>query len=377
MDVLVCPDKFKGSLTAMQVCEAIKAGILRCDSGVAVICHPMSDGGDGMLDVLAETLGLEIVSVAVRDPLFRTITAEYGISPDGSTAFVEMARASGLVLLDPGELDCRNTTSFGTGELILDALRRGIRRVILGIGGSATNDGGIGVAAALGFRFLDAAGRDLRPVGKNLSLVDTIDASGVEAELGSAEFVVASDVQNPLFGPQGAARTFARQKGADAAAIGQLDEGMASLAAVIREKWGIDLQDIPGSGAAGGLGGGAVAFLGARLTSGVDLMIDATRLEERIAKSDLVVTGEGRLDEQTLGGKLIDGIIRRARIHDKKVAVLCGSSSLSATQVHSAGISYCGSIMDGGRSLQDAMRNAARYLEDSAFTMFAEVTRDG
>ncbi len=369
MNVLVCPDKFKGSLTARQVCKAVRAGIRRHSPATEVTSHPMSDGGDGMLDILTQTIGLQTVSVEVCDPLFRPVQAQYGVSRDGADAYVEMSRASGLVLLAESERDCLETTTYGTGELIADALRHGVRRIVLGIGGSATNDGGFGVGAALGYRLLDANGEQLIPIGRNLGRLHRIDDAAVVPELAGVEVTVASDVQNPLHGPTGAAWTFARQKGADDDAIERLDRGLMNFARVVRDQWGLDLQRIPGSGAAGGLGGGAIAFLGAKLRSGIEMMIEVTALPDRIAGSDLVITGEGRLDEQTLQGKVIDGVLRVARDRGKRVAVVCGSSSLSHAELERYGITDLAAIMTGDRSLADAMSNAAGYLEDAAFEL--------
>ncbi len=366
MRVVICPDKFKGSLSAFEVGRAIRSGIQRRWPGLDPVLHPMSDGGDGMLDVLTRNLDLEPVSVVVADPLFRPVTAAYGVSPDRTTAYLESARASGLGLLTEPERDCLETTTLGTGQMIRDALNRGAGRIILGIGGSATNDAGIGMAAALGYRFLDRSGAELRPIGRNLVRLDTIDDGGVAPELPAVEVIVASDVGNPLHGEHGAARVFARQKGADQTAIRLLDRGLANFARVVEEKWNLDLQRIPGAGAAGGLGGGAIAFLGARLRSGVEMMIELTGLEARIARADLVITGEGCLDEQTLTGKAVAGVARLAGRHGKKLAVICGSSSLSAARLRSLGIHYLEAIMNQGRSLDDAMAHAFGYVEDAA-----------
>lgn len=366
MRVVVCPDKFKGSLSALEACRAIRSGIERRWPRSDVSLHPMSDGGDGMLEVLARNLELEPVSVAVADPLFRPVTAAYGVSPDGATAYLEMARASGLALLEAAERDCLETTTLGTGQMIRDALDRGARRIVLGIGGSATNDAGIGMAAALGYRFRDPAGAELRPVGRNLVRLDTIDDRGVAPELAAVGVVVAADVRNPLHGEHGAAWVFARQKGADDDAIRLLDQGLVNFARVVGQKWGLDLERIPGAGAAGALGGGAIAFLGASLRSGVELMIELTGLEAHIAQADLVITGEGRLDEQTLTGKVVAGVAGVAGRHRKNLAAICGSSSLPAARLRSLGIHHLEAILNEGRSLDDAMAHAFGYVEEAA-----------
>lgn len=366
MQVLLCPDKFKGSLSAAEVCDAIRAGIHRHSRAIEVLSHPLADGGDGTLEVLKQTAGVRGVRLTVKDPLFRPVAAEYGLSADGATAYVEMSQASGLVLLAESERDCLKTTTWGTGELIADALARGATRVVLGLGGSATNDAGTGVAAALGYRFLDEAGRELAPVGENLHRIAAVDAAGVLPALARARVDIASDVQNPFYGPDGAAWVFARQKGAGEAAIRLLDDGLRNVARLVERQWGIDLQQRPGSGAAGGLGGGAMAFLGAELHSGIGMIMEITGLEERIAHADLVITGEGRLDEQTLSGKVIDGVMQLARRHGRRVAVLCGTAELSPERLRAYGIAYCGQVLRNGRSLADAMRNAPTYLEECA-----------
>lgn len=373
MNVLICPDKFKGSLTAPQVCHAIRAGVLRQSPSANVVCHPLSDGGDGMLDILSENIAITRISLRINDPLFQPITAEYGISARGDTAYIEMSQASGLALLKAGELNVLEASTFGTGELVRDALRRGARRVVLGLGGSATNDAGMGVAAALGCRFLDPEGKELRPIGKNLGRVAEIDDRMLLPELAQSRIEIASDVQNPFYGTNGAAHVFARQKGADDKTVELLDQGLKSFADIVREKTGIDLQQVAGAGAAGGLGGGAVSLLNAKLSSGIDMIIDVTGLATKVADADLVITGEGRLDEQTLSGKVIDGVVRLARKFNKPVAVLCGSSAIAPARLKEIGISWCTSILTGDRSLQDAMLNGRQYLEESAYALLSAV----
>jgi len=354
-------------MTAIQVCHAIEAGIHKYSPDIDITLHPLADGGDGMLDILVENMGLDVIEMEVLDPLFRPIRAAYGMSPDKKTAYVEMSKASGLVLLSEAERNCLETTTYGTGQLIGDALKRGAKRIVLGMGGSATNDAGTGVAVALGYRLLDAHGKELQPVGKNLSLISEIDDQAVMPELANAEVVLASDVQNSFFGKEGAAWTFARQKGADDAAINFLDEGLQNFARVAEKKWNKDLQAIPGAGAAGGLGGGGIAFLNARLQSGIELLMEVTCLDDRISRADLVITGEGKLDEQTLSGKVIHGVVSSAKNYGKSVAALCGASELDPDRLKDFGVDYCGQIMKDGRSLQDAMQNGPEYLTQCAF----------
>ena len=376
MKILVCPDKFKGSLDASQVCDAIRRGIRRYSSAIEVSTHPLADGGDGMLEILTENIDLELMRVEVRDPLFRPIQASYGLTRGGDTAFIEMSQASGLVLLSESERNCLDTTSLGTGELILDAIGRGVKRVVLGIGGSATTDAGMGVAAALGYRFLDASGEALEPIGKNLALICAIDDRDLVPALARVQIDVASDVQNVFYGREGAAWVFGPQKGADPAAVLQLDEGLRNFARLVEAGWSIDLQGLPGSGAAGGLGGGARALLDARIHSGIGMIIEATRLADKAAAVDLIITGEGMLDEQSLGGKVIDGVLALAQEHDKKVAVLCGACRLSRSELQRVGISYCDQIMQADRSLEDAMTNGFEYLEQCAYQLIRAISED-
>ena len=374
MKILLCPDKFKGSLSAAQACEAIAQGIRRHSANAEVVLHPLADGGDGLLDILTANLDLELHTIEVSNPLFRPIEASYGLSSCRSTAYIEMSRASGLVLLAEQERNCLNTTSYGTGELILHAIEQGVERVVLGIGGSATNDAGLGLAAALGYRFLDVDGKELVPVGKNLALVTAIDEAGVRPELASLRVDIASDVLNPFYGSQGAASVFAPQKGADEEAVKMLDTGLRNIAQIVEKKWGVDLQAIAGSGAAGGLGGGAVAFLGAEIHSGIDMIIEATHLREKLSGVDWMITGEGMLDEQSMGGKVVDGVLQLAEASGINTAVLCGACTLSVDQLDQAGIRYCKQIVDKSLSLQDAMANGYQYLEECAFDLMPLLT---
>lgn len=372
MNILVCPDKFKGSLSALEACQSIGSGLLRHSSGLDICLHPLADGGDGMLEVLTENIDLTLVSTQINDPLFRPIDAQYGIDETTETAYIEMSKASGLVLLQPSERNCLETSTLGAGELMLHAINRGAKRIVLGMGGSATNDAGIGLISAFGFRFYDAQGKALSPIGKNLARVDRIDRRNVLPALASVKIDLASDVQNCFFGANGAAHIFGRQKGADNNAIELLDKGLRNIARVIKQANGIDVQNIPGSGAAGGLGGGCIGLLNANIESGISMIIDATGLAEKVAQADLLISGEGMLDQQTLEGKVIDGVLQCAKKYGKPVAILCGATTLSAASIESYGISYCRQIMTQGRSLDDAMRNASHHLKELAFDLMTE-----
>lgn len=310
--VTIAIDSFKGSLSSSEVARAFERGFSAefplCELRKVVV----ADGGEGMVVAMVESLGAEYVSIKVNDPLMRPIEARYGILQRERIAIIEMSAASGLPLLEVGERNPMRTTTYGTGEMILDALGRGCRKFLIGIGGSATNDAGVGMLQALGFRFLDEKGQLLEGGGEILSRIASIDESGVGRELLKAEFVVACDVDSPLCGPRGAACVFAPQKGADRQMVEALDCGLQNFARVVRQHNGVDISSLPGAGAAGGLGGGFVALLCARLERGVDMVLGAMRFDEIISGSNLVITGEGRMDRQTMMGKVPSGVLRAA-----------------------------------------------------------------
>lgn len=364
MKILLAPDKFKGSLTASEVCAAMTEGILLANPTAEVIAVPMADGGEGTADVLTQVTQGVWQTITVQGPLGHPVEAGYGISGDGKTAFIEMAQASGLRLLRLSELDPFQANTFGTGELIAHAIQQGVDRIVLGIGGSATNDAGTGMAAALGWQFLDHAGQKLRPCGGNLGEIQTI-IPPESAWKGTVE--VACDVTNPLVGSQGATYVYGPQKGAQPADLPILDAGMKQWAEVVRAQFTIDLADMPGAGAAGGLGAGAVLFLNGRLIEGVNLLMKDTQLAEKMAGVDLVFTGEGRIDNQTLQGKLIAGITRLAGEQGIPVVALCGSLQLTPDELVQLGLTSAFSIMPGPASLDEAITNAADYLTRASY----------
>ena len=372
MKILLAPDKFKGSLTASQVCAAMTEGIRLAYPAADVVAVPMADGGEGTAEVLTQNTEGSWQLITVQDPLGRPIEAGYGISGDKTTAFIEMAQASGLRRLTTSDHDPFLANTFGTGELIADAIGRGVERIVLGIGGSATNDAGTGMAAALGWRFLDETGHELRPCGGNLSEIQTIIPPDSPWK-GLVD--VACDVTNPLVGPKGATFIYGPQKGAKPADLPVLDAGMSHWAAVVQTQFGIDLVDMPGAGAAGGLGAGAVLFLKGHLTEGVKLLIKHTQLVEKMAGADLVLTGEGRLDNQTLQGKLIAGITRLANEQAIPVVALCGSLQLAPDELVALGLTSAFSIMPGPASLDDALVNAADYLTRATFQVIRLMLR--
>jgi len=327
MRVLVAPDKFRGTLTAMQAARAIETGWLRTRPEDLVATVPMADGGEGTLDALVDALKGEITTATVPGPLGDPVRAEYGVvpTPDGPMAIVEMARASGLALVSEKRRDPLRASTRGTGELIRDAIgRHQPVSILVCIGGSATTDGGAGAAQAMGARLLDGEGADIPPGGSSLAELARIDLAELPALVLDVRFVVASDVDNPLVGPQGAAAVYGPQKGATPEDVAFLDRALGHYAAVIDRDLGLDLRTTPGAGAAGGLGAGLIAFTGAHLRPGVDVVMDAVGLRERLAESDVVLTGEGRLDSSSLHGKTVAGISRAAREAAVPVGMLCG-----------------------------------------------------
>ena len=335
MRVLIAPDKFRGTLTAAQAARAVASGWRRARPGDSVVEVPMADGGEGTLDALVEALDGARHRASVHGPLDDPVDAEYGIvsGPSGVTAVVELARASGLALIGEARRDPTRTSTDGTGELILAALGHRPAEVIVCIGGSATNDGGAGLARALGVRLLNASGGEIGPGGASLLDLERIDVSGLEPSVTRTRFHVACDVDNPLTGPRGASVVFGPQKGATSDDVLLLDRALGHMAAVIYRDLGLDVRDLAGGGAAGGLGAGMVAFLGAHLRPGVGLVMDAVDLVTRLAAADLVVTGEGALDHQSLHGKVPDGVIGAARAAGVPAIVLCGRAEAWALDV--------------------------------------------
>ena len=368
--IVIAPDSFKGSVAAREVADSAERAVREVFPACEVVKIPLGDGGEGTMDALLAALGGERVSCRARDPLSRPLWADYAILEDGRTAIVEMARASGLPLLAPAERDPSRATTYGTGELIRDALERGCRRFLLAIGGSATNDGGTGLLRALGYRFLDGRGEELEPRGAALARIAAVDRSGVSPALREASFTVACDVDNPLYGERGAAEVFARQKGADDAMVRMLDAGLRNYARVIERATGTRVDELPGAGAAGGLGAGLVAFLGAELKPGIQMVLEATRFDERIQGADLIITGEGKLDRQTCMGKAPWGVSRAATRQGIPVIALGGSVE-DTPLLNQRGFLAVLSILPAPVSLERAMdkdftlRNIQRTVEQA------------
>ncbi len=335
MRVLMAPDKFRGTLSAAAAATAMAAGWRRARPDDEVVRVPMADGGEGTLDILVDALSGERHRARVSGPLGDPVDAEYGTfdGAAGPAAIVEMARASGLELIGESRRDPLRTSTRGTGELIRAALDQGPAEIIVGVGGSGTNDGGAGMAQALGARLVGAAGAEIAPGGASLRDLAHIDLSGLDPRVRGTRFVVASDVDSPLTGPLGASAVYGPQKGATPEAVALLDGALGHLAAVIHRDLGLDVSSLPGGGAAGGLGAGLVAFLGAHVRPGTEVVVDAVGLRERLLRSDLVVTGEGKLDDQSLRGKVVAGVLEAARGASVPAWVVCGRAEITLDDV--------------------------------------------
>jgi glycerate 2-kinase len=360
--ILIAPDKFKGSLTALQVCEAVQQALLKLNPELTIQSIPLADGGEGTAELLTNHTKGKWVICEVHDPLFRKINAGYGISGDGSVAFIEMASASGLQLLKSEDRNPLKTSTFGTGELIADAINRGVKKIMLAIGGSATNDAGIGMAAALGFAFCDKHGDELQPIGESLEHIFSIDATNRLPKLQHIEFTVLCDVDNPLYGSNGAVFVFARQKGANEQDVIALDKGLQHFARIVRTQLNISTE-FAGAGAAGGMGAGAKVFLNATQQRGIDYIIEALQVKPAIQNADLVITGEGKMDLQTLSGKVVAGVTSIATGLNKPVLAIVGRNELSEVQFKQAGINEVISLVDENTSDETAMKQTEHLIE--------------
>ncbi len=364
--IVIAPQGFKGNLTALQVSQAIDNGIRRVVPSVITAIVPMADGGEGTMQALVDAIGGEMIPVEVTDPLGGRVIAHFGLLSDKVTGVIEMAAASGLNLVPPQKLNPLLTTTYGTGELILAALERGCRKLIVGIGGSATNDGGAGMAQALGAKLLDTKGVPLAFGGAALADLEHIDVTTIDPRLADCDIILACDVTNPLCGPQGASAVYGPQKGATKEMVVKLDAALAHYAEVIERDLGIDVRDVPGAGAAGGLGAGLIAFLKARVLPGVDVVIQATGLIEHLKEATLVFTGEGRLDSQTACGKVPVGVARKAKAFGLPVIAIAGEIGSGYQAVYEQGIDTVFSIAPGPISFSQSTEMAEKLITDVA-----------
>jgi glycerate kinase len=365
MRIVIAPQEFKGSLTASEAAAAIAEGARRAAPEAKLETVPMADGGPGTVEAVVEASGGEIATATVQDPLGRSVSARWGIV-GGQTAVIEMAAAAGLWRLAEEERDPRVASTYGVGQLALAALDEGCRQIMIGLGGSATNDGGAGMAAALGARFRDADGNELPPGGAALARLERIDSSRLDPELRDCEVIAATDVTNPLCGPEGASLVYGPQKGAGPEAARELDAALRRYGEIVERDVGVHVLDVPGAGAAGGLGAGLVAFLGARIEPGVEVVARTLGLRERLRGASLVLTGEGRLDAQTGYGKTVAGVARIAREEGVPVIVVAGSLDRGWERILELGVEGVEAIVPRSGTLEEAMARPAEMLATTA-----------
>ncbi|XMO88396.1 glycerate kinase [Algibacter sp. AS12] len=366
MKIVLAPDKFKNSLTGLEFCNAVEDAIKVLNLDIEILKLPLADGGDGTIEVVNYYLKGFAVKVGVNNPFFKPVMATYLYSERSKTAFIEMAEASGVKLLKQEQFDCKNATTLGAGEMILDAINKGATNIILGIGGSATNDCGIGMATALGYRFLDKNNKEVVPIGANLSQISDIDISHVNPKLFDVNFSIACDVTNPLHGKNGAAYIYGAQKGASSKDIEMLDKGLKSFAKLIKAVFNVDAQSVKGAGAAGGMGIASKVFLNGVLEPGIKLIKDLADFDSQISGADWIITGEGKLDTQTMSGKTIQGVLSSAKAKKIKVAAFCGAIDLEGNSPGEFGIHYADAVMNYAENLDDAMKNGYSYLKEIA-----------
>ncbi|MQG67083.1 MAG: glycerate kinase [SAR202 cluster bacterium] len=365
MKILVAPQEFKGSISALSASEAAKNGILRVFPEAEVVLCPVADGGDGTLETLVEVSGGEVRTCSVQNPIGETIQAQWGAMGDGVTAVIEMARTSGLALLSLDERDPLNASTYGLGQAISEALNEGFRKFIVGIGGSATNDAGAGMAQALGANLLDARGNTISFGGAALSSLQTVDISNMDSRIKESKFLVACDVSNPLTGEEGASAVYGPQKGATPEMVQRLDDALSNFATVVKKDLKKDVAEMSGAGAAGGLGAGMMAFMGAELKAGVDIVLDTVNLRDKLSSVDLVITGEGGMDFQTIYNKAPIGVARIASEHNIPTIAIAGLLGSNFKIVHEHGIRAATSIVNGPITLEEASDRAFELISDS------------
>ncbi len=364
MQILLCPDSFKDSLNALAVANYMENGIRQAKPDAQITKIPLSDGGEGFLEALLKPLESRLVKVQTKDPLLRNIEASYGIVHHGRTAVIEMARASGLELLKPEERDPMRTSTIGTGLLIKDALDKGCSQIIIGLGGSATNDGGMGLAKALGVKFLDV---DDQPIGDGCCAIKDlhhIDLSGLDKRLDRCEIIAACDVSNPLTGPEGASLVFGQQKGGKPEELNIMDNHLKHFASKVNVVTGKELSKQTGAGAAGGTGFGLSSFLNAELKSGIELIMDKLQFESHLKKADWIFTGEGQIDAQTLNGKVLTGVAKLAKKHQKPVVAIAGVVDSEIRDIYDLGISAVFSIINKPLSLDESLKLTGTSIEN-------------
>jgi glycerate 2-kinase len=363
MKIIIAPDKFKGSLTSFEACQSISRGIKKINEKIVVSEFPMADGGDGFASVLKHYLKTVTIDCDTVDPLGRKISASYQWNEKNKTAVIEMAVASGLVLLEEKERNPQYTSSRGTGLLVKHAIAKGAKKIVLGLGGSATNDGGTGILSALGFQFAKEKDDYLQASGENLLLIKKIILPSFTP---TVKFELACDVNNVLYGPDGAAYVYGPQKGADAKQVIMLDHGLKNLANVIKQQTGKEISNIPGAGAAGGIAAGLLPFFDVEMKNGIEMIIAASHIEDHLPNADLVVTGEGKIDSQSSAGKVVGHIAALAKKHRLDCVAFCGSMELDEAAVRGLGVKKIIPLVDETTDREDAIMNAATLLEEKA-----------
>lgn len=366
MKIIIAPDSFKGSLSAIAGAKAIDKGIKKVFAEAETVLLPIGDGGEGTMETLVAATGGKIKKVLVTGPMNNKIEAAYGVLGDGVTCVIEMASASGLHLVPEEKLSPLQATTYGTGELILEALDDGYSSFIIGLGGSATNDGGAGMLQALGMKLLGDSGDEIGFGGGELQKVNKIDLTGFDQRISQGRFIIASDVQNPLIGPEGASHIFGPQKGASPDEVELLDINLKKWADEILKATRVRLHDKPGAGAAGGIGGAFQAFFPVEMRRGVDVVLDYIGLDQELQGADLIITGEGKVDYQTAFGKTPLGVAQRANAKGVPTVILAGSVGKGTEVLHNFGVVSICSIINTPMSLKEAMENAAELLEESA-----------
>lgn len=365
MKVIIAPDSFKGSLGAIEVANSINKGVINAYSDAETVLLPVADGGEGTLETLVSATDGEMREISVVGPIGNKVKATYGILGDGETCVIEMACASGLTLVPEGKLSPLDATTFGTGQLIKQALDDGFSSFIVALGGSATNDGGAGMLQALGVKILDKKGKEIGYGGGNLENIDRVDINSFDKRLKNSKFMIASDVQNPLIGFNGASHIFGPQKGATPEVVKILDENITHWANKVAEVTEVFLHDLPGAGAAGGIGGAFQAFFPAEMKRGIDVVLDYIKLDEYLLHADLVITGEGQVDHQTASGKTPLGVAQAAKKKQVPTIILAGSVGEDIEVLYDFGVVSVNSIIDKPMTLNESMNHAAQLLEKS------------
>jgi glycerate kinase len=375
LNILIAPDSFKDCLPAKAVIDNIRIGIEQVIPEAKIVGIPLSDGGEGLLDSIMAFIDGRLVEVEVKDPLMRNIKARYGIIGDGQTGILEMAQASGLELLSVDERNPLKTTTYGTGQLISHALEAGCKRLIIGIGGSATNDGGAGMLQALGVKLLKANGESLTYGGAGLEQLTTIDSSGIDHRIQACDILVACDVSNPLTGDQGASKVYGPQKGATDQMVSRLDKNLDHFAAAVKEHTGRDVKNMPGAGAAGGIGAAMMAFLNAELKPGFTIVKELVGLEEAVEAADLVISGEGKIDYQTQFGKTPYGVAQIARKFNKPLYAFAGIVGEGIQDFNKFGFTEILRIADPGMDQRESIRRAPELLQQAAVRLMHQVSK--